>query len=230
MRGFRLIGTGMAVPGIRFSNDDFSGWLDTSDAWIRPRTGIKARYFCRQPQEQVHCGKGTEDAEAQSGPVPESAYGPDCTATLAASAGEEALKNAGVSPSDIGLIICATSTPSEAMPSTACLVQKRLGIPSGTAALDLNAACTGFIYAMSVAFSLLQAAERTASKPLLPWGCRTLQQKLLTPSDTCCPRSGLRQNRQETVSLRSSACPAVSYEPERSEHLPLRCSRTGQDP
>ncbi|MCI6698192.1 MAG: ketoacyl-ACP synthase III [Lachnospiraceae bacterium] len=157
MRGFRLIGTGMAVPGIRFSNDDFSGWLDTSDAWIRPRTGIKARYFCRQPQEQVRCGKGTEDAEAQSGPVPESAYGPDCMATLAASAGEEALKNAGVSPSDIGLIICATSTPSEAMPSTACLVQKRLGIPSGTAALDLNAACTGFIYAMSVAFSLLQA-------------------------------------------------------------------------
>ena len=119
MRGFRLIGTGMAVPGIRFSNDDFSGWLDTSDAWIRPRTGIKARYFCRQPQEQVRYGKGTEDAEAQSGPVPESAYGPDCTATLAASAGEEALKNAGVSPSDIGLIICATSTPSEAMPSTA---------------------------------------------------------------------------------------------------------------
>lgn len=144
MRGFRLVGTGMSVPGIRFSNDDFSGWLDTSDAWIRPRTGIRSRYFCHKPQESIRCGEEAEVSE-------------DCTVTLAASAGEAALKDAGISPCDIGLIICATSTPQEAMPSTACLVQKRLGIPSGTPALDLNAACTGFIYAMSAAFSLLQS-------------------------------------------------------------------------
>ena len=159
MRGFRLIGTGMAVPGIRFSNDDFSDWLDTSDAWIRPRTGIRTRYFCRHPLESIRCAESPEISETQSGSGQEALFRTDRTMTLAVRAGEEALRNAGISPCDIGLIICATSTPSGAMPSTACFVQKYLGIPSGTAALDLNAACTGFIYAMSVAFSLLQTGH-----------------------------------------------------------------------
>lgn len=117
-----ITGTGSFLPENIITNDDLSGMLDTSDEWIRTRTGISER--------RISTGMSTSD--------------------MACEAGAFALKKAGLKPEEIDLIICATITPDYFMPSCACIVQDRLGAVNA-AAFDLTAACTGMIYGIVTA-------------------------------------------------------------------------------
>ncbi len=120
----KILGTGSYLPPKVVTNDDLARTLDTSDEWIYSHTGIHSRHV----------------AEAD-----------DCTSSMAAKAARRALEAAQVDPSDIGLIIVATSTPDYAtFPSTACIVQAALGCAE-TGAYDLQAACAGFVYALEQA-------------------------------------------------------------------------------
>jgi 3-oxoacyl-[acyl-carrier-protein] synthase III len=127
----RIVGTGSYLPAKRVTNEDLAATVDTSDEWIRTRTGIRQRYIADPSQ-------GTSD--------------------LAAAAGREALAASGVKASELDLIIVATSTPDQVFPSSACLLQAKLGA-TGCAAFDVQAVCTGFVYALSVADGLIRAGQ-----------------------------------------------------------------------
>ena len=117
-----ITGTGASIPGQRVSNDELAARVETTDEWIRSHTGIGARRFAAD-------GKVTSD--------------------LGAEAAIAAMKKAGKSPEDIDLIVVATASPDYfAFPSTACIIQDKLGAVNA-AALDVNAGCTGFIYGRS---------------------------------------------------------------------------------
>lgn len=122
-RGSVIVATGSYVPVRKVSNDDLAKTVDTNDAWIRERTGITVRYIAAEDQSTSH---------------------------LAIEAARAALKNAGLDASAIDGIVVGTSTPDQSMPSVASKVQAGLGITSG-AALDVAAACTGFIAALATA-------------------------------------------------------------------------------
>ncbi|MFV2092370.1 MAG: beta-ketoacyl-ACP synthase III, partial [Hyphomicrobiales bacterium] len=124
-------GCGSYLPERVMSNDDIAQMVDTSDEWIVARTGIRSRHIAAE-------GELTSD--------------------LALAAARAALKNAGIEPQDIDLIILATSTPDNTFPATAVTVQAELGISQG-AAFDVNAVCAGFVYAMSVADSFLRTGS-----------------------------------------------------------------------
>jgi 3-oxoacyl-[acyl-carrier-protein] synthase-3 len=123
----RFLSVGGHVPGPRITNDDLSAQLDTSDAWIASRTGIRARHHAAP-------GEGTTD--------------------LAVAAARLALGKSDVDPSTIGLVIVATSTPDSACPSTAARVAAGLGIDGG--GFDVNGACSGFVNALQTAAALSQ--------------------------------------------------------------------------
>ena len=116
-------GTGSFVPARVVTNDEFADTLETSDEWIRTRTGIRERRYA---------GAG------------------DTAATMGTTAAAAALAAAGLTPNDIDLIVCATVTPDLMCPSTACLIQAALGCRT-VPAFDVAAACSGFVYALSVA-------------------------------------------------------------------------------
>lgn len=117
-----IIGSGSYVPKRVLTNHDLEQRIDTSDEWIVARTGIRERHIADKDET---------------------------TSDLAAHAAREALKRCGVDPLDVDLIIVATSMPDMFFPSTACIVQEKLGAKNA-AAFDLSAACSGFIYALSV--------------------------------------------------------------------------------
>ena len=129
----RVIGTGSFLPGEPVSNSDLvARGIETSDDWIVERTGIRMRHL---------------DA-------------PDVTASqLAYEASVRAIAAAGCQPSDIDLVIVATSTPDYIFPSTAALLQARLGIVNGGAAFDLQAVCTGFAYALATAEKFIRSGS-----------------------------------------------------------------------
>jgi 3-oxoacyl-[acyl-carrier-protein] synthase-3 len=150
-----LRGTGCSVPDRVIPNDWFTNYVDTSDEWIRTRTGIRERRF----------------------------VGPDETAsTLAVAAARNALAAAELYPQDLDLILCATVTPDHMCPSTACVVQGALGcrpIP----AMDISAACTGFLYAMSTGEQFIRTG---AVKNVLVVGTDVLSRTIdLTDRNTC---------------------------------------------
>jgi 3-oxoacyl-[acyl-carrier-protein] synthase-3 len=124
----RIVGTGSYLPERIVTNDDLAKRLDTSDAWIRERTGIRQRHIA---------------AESQT------------SSDLALEASRRALDAAGLQAGDIDLIIVATSTPDFIFPSTACLLQAKLGV-KGCAAFDLQAVCSGFVYALATADSMIK--------------------------------------------------------------------------
>lgn len=131
----KLIGLGAAYPGRLVTNDDLSLEMDTSDAWIYPRTGIHARRFCTAEESAV---------------------------TLAIEAAGKALAEAegqGVPASDIGAIVVASMSADLATPSIAAILQRELRLPE-VPALDINAACSGFIYGLEVARSLAAVSGR----------------------------------------------------------------------
>ena len=129
-----VAGVGSALPKRRVSNEELAQQVDTSDQWIVERTGIRSRYLA-----------GDDET----------------TATLATDAARRALDHAGVKAADIDLIVLATATPDQTFPSSATKVQAALGI-NDCIAFDVHAVCTGFLYALSVADSMLRSgnAER----------------------------------------------------------------------
>jgi 3-oxoacyl-[acyl-carrier-protein] synthase III len=143
----RIVGTGSYLPEKILTNDDISKFVDTSDEWIRERTGIRQRHVA---------------AEGQT------------TSDLGYEAALRALKAAGVAASEIDLLIVGTTTPDVIFPSTACLIQHRLGA-NGCAAFDVNAACSGFIYALGVADKFIRSG---ASRTALVIGAETLTRML----------------------------------------------------
>ena len=143
----RIAGTGSALPERVISNAELAAKVDTSDEWIAERTGIRQRHIA---------------AEGQT------------TGDLAFAAATAALQAAGVDASEIDLIVVGTTTPDLVFPSTACLVQHRLGA-NGCAAFDVNAACSGFIYALTVANQFIRAGT---AKTALVIGAETLSRFL----------------------------------------------------
>ncbi len=141
-RHSRITGTGSFLPPKRLTNDALAAQLavdgiETSDQWIVERTGIRARHF----------------AEPDVG-----------SSDLAVAAARRALEAADVDAASIDLIIVATSTPDMVFPSTACLVQQKLGV-AGCAAFDVQAVCSGFVYALTIADSMIRTGA--ASKALI---------------------------------------------------------------
>jgi 3-oxoacyl-[acyl-carrier-protein] synthase-3 len=133
MQGLRIAATGAAVPAKSVTNDDFARVLDTSDTWIYERTGIHSRYFC----EEETC------------------------VSLAIAAARQALERSGLSPADISCCIAATISGDYATPSVSCMVQAELGLSEDIPVMDVNAACTGFLYALETARGLLNACAES---------------------------------------------------------------------
>lgn len=123
----KIIGTGSAVPEKRVTNDDLSKIMDTSDEWIRSRTGIEARHLAVE----------------------------ETTTGMSADAAEKALKNAGINAEDVDIIIAATVSADKVIPGLACEVQSAIGAKNAVA-FDINAACSGFLFALNIAAMYLQ--------------------------------------------------------------------------
>ena len=150
-----LVGTGSALPKRVVSNAELAQTVDTSDEWIVERTGIRQRYIA---------GEG------------------ETTSTLATDAARRALEAAGLEPADIGLIVLATATPDQTFPATATQVQHALGCNGGVA-FDVAAVCSGFLYAMGVADSLLRTGM---AKRALVIGAETFSRILDWDDRTTC--------------------------------------------
>ncbi|QOW18948.1 MULTISPECIES: beta-ketoacyl-ACP synthase III [Lysobacteraceae] len=151
----RIAGTGSYLPERVLTNDDLSRIVDTSDEWIASRTGIRQRHIAAE-------GETTSD--------------------LSYHAAMRAMEAAGVEASEIDLIVLGTTTPDIIFPSTACLVQHRLGA-NGCPAFDVNAACSGFVYALSIADNFIRSG---AAKTALVIGAETLTRMLdWTDRGTC---------------------------------------------
>ena len=127
----RIIGTGGYLPEKILTNHDLESLVETSDQWITDRTGIKKRHIAGENES---------------------------TCDLAEPAARQAMETAGVGPDDVDLIIFATTTPDRVFPSSACLLQQRLDI-HGCAAFDVQAVCTGFVYALSVADKFIRSGS-----------------------------------------------------------------------
>lgn len=140
MRGWKLLAVGSGIPERAVTNDELAAGalgcpVDTSDAWITERTGIRSRRIC---------GEG------------------ESTLTLALAAARQALGRAaavpGFDPARIGCVVCATITGDYATPGISCIIQKELGLPEDIPVFDINAACSGFLYALEAARGLIQNA------------------------------------------------------------------------
>jgi 3-oxoacyl-[acyl-carrier-protein] synthase-3 len=127
----RIVGTGSCLPAKIVTNDDLAKRMDTSDEWIRMRTGIRQRHIADASQ---------------------------ATSDLGAEACRRALASAGIGAGEIDLIIVATSTPDFIFPSTACIMQAKLGVRN-CAAFDVQAVCSGFIYALSIADKFIRSGQ-----------------------------------------------------------------------
>src|SRR5947208_7979755 len=126
-----ILGTGHSYPKGVLTNADLEKIVETSDEWITTRTGIKQRR------------KAAPD---------------EYTSQFAVRASQEAIERAGIDPSDIDLILCATVTPDQILPSTACLIQAQLGA-NKAAAMDIVAACSGFLYGLTIANPMIRAEQ-----------------------------------------------------------------------
>jgi 3-oxoacyl-[acyl-carrier-protein] synthase III len=127
----RIIGTGSYLPPKVVTNDDLAKQMDTTDEWIRTRTGIRQRHIA-------------EPSQASS--------------DLAVEASRAALAAARILPQEIDLIIVATATPDYIFPSTACIMQAKLGV-KGCAAFDIQAVCSGFVYALAIADKMIRSGQ-----------------------------------------------------------------------
>ncbi|MBI3772816.1 MAG: ketoacyl-ACP synthase III [Gammaproteobacteria bacterium] len=151
----RIIGTGSYLPAKVLTNAELETMVETSDQWIRERTGIEKRHI------------------AAAG---------ETTCDLAEAAARQAISAAGIKPGDLDLIIIATTTPDKVFPSTACLLQKRLGI-HGPPAFDVQAVCSGFVYALSVADKFIRTG---ATQKALVIGAETFSRIINWKDRTTC--------------------------------------------
>ncbi|HKG15434.1 MAG TPA: beta-ketoacyl-ACP synthase 3, partial [Pyrinomonadaceae bacterium] len=126
-----ILGTGRAYPEGILTNADLEHMVETSDDWITSRTGIKERH------------------RAKDG---------EYTSLFAVKAARQAIERAKIDPADIGLIICATVSPDQILPSTGCLIQAELGA-NRAAAFDLAAACSGFLYGLTMADTMIRTGQ-----------------------------------------------------------------------
>ncbi|MBY6129190.1 ketoacyl-ACP synthase III [Qipengyuania aquimaris] len=150
-----ITGSGSALPAQCVTNDELAQRVDTTDEWIQERTGIRQRYIA---------GEG------------------ETTSSLATEAARKALEDAGVDASEIGLIILATATPDHTFPATATQVQANLGCRGGVA-FDVHAVCSGFLYALGTADSLLRTGM---AKKALVIGAETFSRILDWEDRTTC--------------------------------------------
>jgi len=127
----RIVGTGSYLPPKVVTNDDLARQMDTTDEWIRTRTGIRQRHIAEPSQT---------------------------SSDLGVEASRAALAAARIVPQEIDLIIVATATPDYIFPSTACIMQAKLGI-KGCAAFDIQAVCSGFVYALAIADKLIRSGQ-----------------------------------------------------------------------
>lgn len=127
MQGIHIVATGRALPSKIVKNEDLSQIVDTSDEWIRTRTGIRQRYICEQETCQ----------------------------SLAIAAAKDALSHVDIDWEEMGCIVVATTTADYAFPSVACMVQNALELSKEVMAFDLSAACSGFLYGLEVCRSLM---------------------------------------------------------------------------
>ena len=151
----RIAGTGSYLPEKVLTNDDLAKMVDTSDEWIVSRTGIRERHVAAE-------GETTGD--------------------LSYHASIRALEAAGVDASELDLIVLGTTTPDLVFPSTACLLQHRLGA-NGCPAFDVNAACTGFVYALTIADQFIRSGS---AKTVLVVGAETLTRMVDWTERTSC--------------------------------------------
>jgi len=152
----RISGTGSYQPEKILTNHDLEQMVDTTDQWIQERTGIKKRHIVADDET---------------------------TTDLAFYAAEKAIEAAGITNDDIDLIIVATSTPTRIFPSTASLVQQKLNITNGCPAFDIQAVCTGFIYALTVADKFIKSGS---AKNVLIIGAETFSRIVdWTDRNTC---------------------------------------------
>ncbi len=128
LQGIKILGMASFAPQTEITNEDFTKIIDTNDEWITTRTGIKKRHYAM----------GTTTCE------------------MGLNASREAIARSGISAEDIDLIICTTVTPDTLVPSTACRIQRELGV-SGCMAFDINGACSGFVYAVDIAHKYLSS-------------------------------------------------------------------------
>ncbi|MDO8755612.1 MAG: beta-ketoacyl-ACP synthase 3, partial [Anaerolineales bacterium] len=150
-----ITGWGMYVPEPVLTNDDIAKLVDTNDAWIRDRTGIRERHIAREHE---------------------------FPSTLGVEASIKALRVANLAPTELDLIICASSSPEYIFPATACLIQDQIGATKA-GAFDMSAACTGFVYAINMA---AQAIRSGSIKNALVIGTETLSRFVdWTDRNTC---------------------------------------------
>lgn len=131
MKHARISGTGSYLPERILTNAELEAMVDTSDAWIRDRTGIRERHIVAENE---------------------------VTSDLALKAAERAMDAAGIRAADLDLILVATTTPDQIFPSTACILQAKLGV-GGCPAFDIQAVCSGFVYALATADRFMQSDE-----------------------------------------------------------------------
>ncbi len=151
----KIIGSGAYLPETILTNAELAKRVDTSDAWIQERTGIKQRHIVRP-------GEMTSD--------------------LAVEASRKALLNAGIDAGELDLIVCATTTPDDTFPAAATKVQARLGMTRG-AAFDVQAVCSGFVYALSVADNFIKGGQ---AQTVLVIGAETMSRLLDWNDRTTC--------------------------------------------
>lgn len=144
MKHSRIVGTGSYLPEKILSNADLEKMIDTTDEWIFTRTGIRERHIVAKNE---------------------------FTSDLAVNAALQAIEVAQISPNDIDLIIIATTTPDRTFPSTACLVQEKLGIRNNCPAFDIQAVCSGFVFALATADNFIKSG---AAKRALVIGADTM--------------------------------------------------------
>lgn len=171
----RIAGTGSQLPAKILTNADLEKIVDTDDQWIQERTGIKQRHVA-EPGET--------------------------TSTLGLAAAKKALKVAGLTAQDIDLLVVGTTTPDLIFPSTACLIQKGLGC-SGITAMDVNAACSGSIYALGVADKFIQSGQH---KRALVIGAETLTRMVDWNDRTTCVLFG---DGASAIVLEASEAPGI---------------------
>jgi 3-oxoacyl-[acyl-carrier-protein] synthase-3 len=179
----KIIGTGSYLPAQRVTNDELAAQLgakgiETSDEWIFSRSGISARHYAAPEQN---------------------------SSDLAVEAAKKALEMAGKTPAEIDLVIVASSTPDfyGSFPSTACIVQRKLGMANGSAAFDVQAVCSGFVYAVSVADAFIKSGSH---KTVLVIGAEVFSRILNFEDRTTCVLFG---DGAGAVVLAASAEPGI---------------------
>jgi 3-oxoacyl-[acyl-carrier-protein] synthase-3 len=155
VRGVRIAGTGSHPPSKVLTNDDLSRMVDTSDEWITQRTGIKERRIATAEEMPSDLGTG---------------------------AARKALEDAKAAPEDVELILCATSFPDRLFPGTGCMIQKNLGC-ARAGAVDMNAACTGFVYALNSGWGYIASGR---FRNVLVVGTETLSKMVNWKDRTTC--------------------------------------------